>query len=659
MGGFLRNIVLLLFSALPFAAYGQFNTDRLLTIGRSALYYEDYVLSIQYFNQAINAKPYLYEPWFYRGVAKYYLDDYAGAEADCSEALKRNPYVVNVYELRSLTRIMRKEYAGAIADYDQALKYDPENRNFWANRVLCRIELKDYDKALADIDTMLVRWRNNAMCHVMRADVYLQQGDTVKAEADLHRSTELDPYATQAWAALSIISLSQNKWKEAEGYLDKAIHLQPKQAGYYVNRAMARVNQNNLRGAMADYDTAIDHDPNNFLGHYNRGLLRAQVGDDNRAITDFDFVLKLEPDNLMALFNRALLLDKTGNVRGAIRDYSKVIAEFPNFWVGLHHRAACYRRLGMNKQAEADEFRIYKARLYKSLYGAQPRLNRKQMRKRSDLDLSKYNQLVVADEQEPERKYESEYRGRVQDRKADMAFLPMFELSYESHASEVRSFVAYDRLVETYNQQRSGTFRHLYVNCGQATLSEPQSKKYFSLIDSLSAAMGAVGKPKETVGLQFGRAVAYSVIQNFESAREDLSACLLVDSTSALAYWQRAVCQSKMNAFNASLGTDVAMQTANVLSDLCRAIELTKQSAYLYYNRGNVYAARKDYAHAIDDYTAALKIDATLAEAYYNRGLAHILAKDIKAGTADLSKAGELGIYTAYSVIKHYAKESQ
>ena len=77
-------------------------------IGRSALYYEDYVLSIQYFNQAIAAKPYLYEPWFFRAVAKYYLDDFAGAEADCTEAIDRNPYIVNLYELRGLTRINQK-----------------------------------------------------------------------------------------------------------------------------------------------------------------------------------------------------------------------------------------------------------------------------------------------------------------------------------------------------------------------------------------------------------------------------------------------------------------------------------------------------------------------------------------------------------------------
>ena len=89
-------------------ARAQYNIDRLVTIGRSALYYEDYVLSMQYFSQAITAKPYLYEPWFYRGVAKYYLEDYVGAEADCSKAIDINPYVTNLYELRGLTRIQQK-----------------------------------------------------------------------------------------------------------------------------------------------------------------------------------------------------------------------------------------------------------------------------------------------------------------------------------------------------------------------------------------------------------------------------------------------------------------------------------------------------------------------------------------------------------------------
>ena len=58
----------------------QINTERVMTIARNALYFEDYVLSIQYFNQVINAKPYLYEPYFFRGLAKINLDDYQGGE---------------------------------------------------------------------------------------------------------------------------------------------------------------------------------------------------------------------------------------------------------------------------------------------------------------------------------------------------------------------------------------------------------------------------------------------------------------------------------------------------------------------------------------------------------------------------------------------------
>lgn len=62
-------IAFLALSIAPVAA--QYRVDRLITAGRSALYYEDYVLSIKYFNLAIGAKPYLYEPWYYRSVAKF------------------------------------------------------------------------------------------------------------------------------------------------------------------------------------------------------------------------------------------------------------------------------------------------------------------------------------------------------------------------------------------------------------------------------------------------------------------------------------------------------------------------------------------------------------------------------------------------------------
>lgn len=651
--GFSHLLLLVFLLLLPCTGRAQFNTDRLLMVGRSALYYEDYVLSIQYFNQVISAKPYLYEPWFYRGVAKFYLDDFRGAEDDCTKAISINPYVVGVYELRGLSRIRQDNYAGAIRDYDQALRYSPESQNLWHNRVLCHIQQKDYEVALAQLDTMLTKWSRNAKVYAMQGEVYMLQKDTTRAIASLDKSLEIDPYDGALWSQRAIISLARQQWKESEGYLSKAIHLAPKQVGNYVNRAIARFNQNNLRGTMSDYDTALDLDPSNFLAHYNRGLLRAQVGDDNRAINDFDFVLNLEPNNLMALFNRALLLENTGNLRGAIRDYTKIIREFPNFWFGLQHRANCYRRLGMTKQAELDEFRILKAQMDKRL-GRQPRLSKKQMRRRSDLDIEKYNQLAVEDEQTVEHEYQSDYRGRVQNRKATLDYQPLYVLSLEKETDRVRTFVGYDQSVENFNHHAAAQ-RPLHVVHTPATLDERATKSYFAYIDSLSSAIGRGGSPSSQASLLVLRAVAYSVIQNNESAIDDLTAALQLDSTLVVAYWQRAVCQSRLNAFNASQGTDVRMKTANVLADLTAALR-HDESPYLYYNRANVYVERKDYVHALEDYTKAIGQEERLAEAYYNRGLVYLALKQQKEAIADLSKAGELGLYAAYSVIKQYGK---
>ena len=81
-------------------AHAQMNTDRITAIGRNALYFEDYVLSIQYFNQVIRLKPYLSEPYLYRAIAKIQLEDYQGALNDCNAAIERNPFSPNEYYTR-------------------------------------------------------------------------------------------------------------------------------------------------------------------------------------------------------------------------------------------------------------------------------------------------------------------------------------------------------------------------------------------------------------------------------------------------------------------------------------------------------------------------------------------------------------------------------
>ena len=71
--------------------YAQWNINSMLRMGRDAIiYFDDYVSAIENFNNIIRIKPYLSEPYFFRGLAKLNLDDYEGAIQDFSQAIEGN-----------------------------------------------------------------------------------------------------------------------------------------------------------------------------------------------------------------------------------------------------------------------------------------------------------------------------------------------------------------------------------------------------------------------------------------------------------------------------------------------------------------------------------------------------------------------------------------
>jgi tetratricopeptide (TPR) repeat protein len=93
-----------------------------------------------------------------------------------------------------------------------------------------------------------------------------------------------------------------------------------------------------------------------------------------------------------------------------------------------------------------------------------------------------------------------------------------------------------------------------------------------------------------------------------------------------------------------------------VQDDLRSAIRLDAENALLYYNLATVYIMQKDYNTGIDLFSRAIQLNPNLAEAYFNLGLARIFAGHKAEGIRDLSKAGELGLYDAYSVMKRYSE---
>ena len=80
------------------AALAQVNTNRFMAMGRSDLFNDNYTESIKNLTIVIKATPNKFEPYFFRGLAKYSLGDFEGAINDFDKSIKINPYFSYNYQ---------------------------------------------------------------------------------------------------------------------------------------------------------------------------------------------------------------------------------------------------------------------------------------------------------------------------------------------------------------------------------------------------------------------------------------------------------------------------------------------------------------------------------------------------------------------------------
>jgi len=668
----------------------QINTERVMMIGRNALYFEDYVLAIQYFNQVINAKPYLADAYYYRAVAKFMLDDFKGAEDDCTLCLERNPYWTSAYQLRGAARQNQEKYELAATDYQRSLEFYPEDQLTLVNMGIVNIQMKHYDTAGKFFEVLLKKFPDYVPGYLTRAQMYLETKDTTKALVDYNKAIEIDPYMAQSFSARGLLYFQLKDYNKALADLDEAIRLDPYNQGNYINRGLVKYNLNDLRGAMADYDRVIETDPNNLIARFNRGLLRAQVADNNRAIEDFNKVLELEPDNTIALLNRAMLYYEINNYPAALADLNIVLEKHPDFFQGYYTRSEIERRMGDLKKAEKDFYlaRNEEAKLQKNIENKNTSTKQKdesqekQTRETSDNDIKKFNLLVVADkESEQKEKYKNQSRGKVQNMNTRVELEPKFVLTYYEKSYEVQRPVYFSKELDQANRELGLAWK-LRITNNESALNEQQIQSHFRSINNYSK---QIEQHPEDASLYFGRAMDYMLVQDYTNALQDINKSIDLNSNLMLSYFARAVVRSKQLEFDPELKQtkpessdsplDIQLPSRNepitaqnlpklpevskqkieydaILKDYETIIGMNPDFYFAYYNRAEIFSIEKDYRAAINDYTEAIKREPNFAEAYFNRGLARLSIGETRQGLDDLRKAGELGIVQSYSIIK-------
>ena len=656
-------------------ANAQLNTDRVMNIGRNALYFEDYILAIQYFNQVIKVKPYMAEPYFLRGAAKLSLEDYKGAEDDCSICIEYNPFIIGAYHVRGVARQNLGNNQGAIEDYNKALEYMPEDKTFLLNKAIAQADAKQMSAADSTYATLLELHPNYYNAYMSRSQYRLQNSDTLGALADVERALEIDKYTSYGYAQRAMITfmLEQDKAKSVAD-MDQAIKIDPKILSYYINRAVMRYHIDDLRGSMADYNHVVEVEPTNTLALFNRALLRMQVGEYNDAIDDFTQLLKVRPNDIFAIYNRAMLYDKLSMYRKAVKDYTRVIEEYPTYAAVYYARSEALRKLGDLKGGKKDFDMAMQleeeAKKNPIASNDSIALQNDKVRKESDKNINKFNRLLVSDDTTIKTGYESAIRGRVQDNKYKLKIEPQFTLTYYEQPSQLNLPKKYYRDLEDLNRARILP-RSLKLTNKESSLDSTKIARHFASISDNTKLIDI--NPQNAIPYM-SRAIDFMLIQDFNGAIEDLTRITSASNDFIFAYFLRAVVRYKRIEYmlssnnattlpNTHIGDNmlsstklnnqaISLEYEMVLRDYDKVISIDPTFPYSYYNRANIRCEQQDFNAALQDYTKAIELNPDFAEAYFNRALVYTYIGNNEKAITDLSKAGELGMVSAYNVIK-------
>ena len=656
-----KHIVLLcLLSLFVLPTRAQLNTDRITAIGRNALYFEDYVLSIQYFNQVIHLKPYLAEPYFYRAIAKIQLEDYQGALRDCNAAIERNPFSPGCYYARGYVYRQLDRLEDAEADYTEALHFSPENRTYMLLRADTRAQMKHYDEALADLEQMLRREPQSASVWSEKGIVCINKKDTLTALEAFEQAAKYDKTNPAVWSMLGVTSLMLEREDEAYVKLTQAINLGSKWAGDYINRGVIHFRRHNYRGALSDYDQAVKIAPRDADSYYNRGVMRQEVGDYNNALEDLNTAISLAPERTEMRYQRAVVEMQLKQWKAAVSDLDALIERYPYFLPAYYMAAQVkaqqgnaaeaykYRKRAHDLEEQKESIQAQQAAQPNTdLLIAEAQPQKKDHRKEFSTSTAQ-NQNDLPEE---EQKYDSQTRGSIQKRHQDVVNEPNVVLSYYSQDLSLRRTNYYHPLVDRLNKSEVLPAA-LRFTSQEIALTAEMVDFHFSEITRLSQLIDE----NPTAELFFARAIEFAIVQDYASAIDDCTRALLT-SNSPIITFCRANWRYRLLEYQRATGEQEA--TANMdfdimLRDYDQVIRQQPDFVFALYNKANVLCAQREYKDAIDYYTQAIQLDGDFAEAYFNRGLTYVYIGENEKGLYDLSKAGELGMYQAYNMITRF-----
>lgn len=612
----------------------QLNKHYFFGAGRNLLMEERYERAVETLNLLLSIDDKLHEALFLRGVAKYNLGDMLGADADFGRAIELNPVYTMAYNARAMTRARIGNYNDALKDFAEAIELRPDIPGAYYNRAIVLLQSGRWEDAMSDLNRFIRREDKVPTAYLMRSHARLALHDTVGARSDVNRAIELNTDSPEGYYRRGLLASERKEWVASLNDMQAAIDRDSTYIPAYFHRSLVHSELGQPRQAVVDLDRVIALDDGLAAAWFNRALLKQQMGSLADALADYNAVARRNPNNVLTYFNRAGLNARLGDDVSAAADYTRAIELYPDFAAAYNMRAAVRARLGDIKGSKSDtrtaqqKIAEYRSKVADSTYSVYADPSR---------DFSK---LVS---------FDTRFAKGTDTRpvNAAVAIMPMCKFAL---GKNVKRLPTYNTTLDRFLEQ-----------AGDDVLF---TTDYCELSD------------QELLGVEgsdFRRAVAQTTLKQYTAAINLFTDAIEAEPDNGFLYLSRAVARAEMIDFISSLndlyqmGDDPAsrlkssgVRTWNhdeAMADINKAVRLLPTLAAAYYNRAGLNVVSGRMPEAYDDYTRAIELQPDFAAAYFNRALVQIHLKDTRKGLLDLSKAGELGLSDAYTVLKQYLEE--
>ncbi|MEI8201757.1 MAG: tetratricopeptide repeat protein [Bacteroidota bacterium] len=635
---FLR-LKLLLFFQLIFivSVTAQYNFDVLFNNAKIAVNQKKYYEAIPKLNRCADIQPKNGEVYFYRGLCKYELSDNFGAEQDFSMAIMfYSPVYYDAFHNRALTRYRLGKFTDAVNDMATVIENNPDMGKLYVERGFFHLANNNYSAALADCKKALALKALGEDGFLCKAQSEEALKDYENALCDYDEVIRINPKNVDAYAYRGMTKFKMENVQDAINDFNLALKIDSISSLAYYCRAEAEIKLENLENAMKDYNKVLQIEPRNSYAYFGRGVLFANKEDYSNAISDFNKVILINPENIEALFNRAKLKQNVKDFKGAIIDYDKITSLFPYFTEAYYYRSQAKYSLKDYAGAKQD---METGKVMSDVFHSKEKV----LFNKDSLLLNKLTHLNA----------DFHNTSDIKPDNVNNNFLPIFyftekdSLNYNSKN--------FSLLIDDYNWKQKQNI--CLKNTGAFDIDS-------SLTHTL---LNSNNKASNQTLLIF--AIYQSNLQMYAEAKVIFDSLIAVDSTNIIALFARGVNTCREIEVQNNNNDDYYLianpnqekviderkeKCKSAISDFSATLRFAPDFYFALYNRAYVKCLSSDYYGANFDYDQAIKKNPAFADAYFNNGFLLYYLNLKLAACESFSKAGELGLQQAFSLIKKH-----